>query len=377
MQHVAMPRRAAVLQSGGPTVTLNASLRGFVEEARKAFDLWGVRGGPVGLRDGAFFELRQDVRGLESRAGAWLRAGRCQMGEGELERAVHHLAGLDIHHLALAGGNGTMTLAWRLSHLAAALGFELHVAGIPKTIDNDLWGTDHSPGYASAARFLSLAVPDLAQDHQALLSIERVRIVESLGRDAGWLALSAAIHKTEPGDAPHLVFLPEHPFVEDQFLAQVERCCATHGSAFVVVAEGFAGDLMDHAYQSATFDRPLAGGVSRRLADLVQRSLGVTVRAEVLGTIQRCCTLAASGVDRREAMEAGGEAARLLAGDNGGQMVAIQRGEGPVYRATMTAVPLSRVEGRTRRLPDDLMASPHEPPHAFQQWLGPLLAEPK
>ncbi|HEX4213062.1 MAG TPA: diphosphate--fructose-6-phosphate 1-phosphotransferase [Candidatus Dormibacteraeota bacterium] len=367
-------RRAVIAQCGGPTAVLNASLAGFVEVACSAFEVLGARGGPHGLLTGDLDPIEGDLDQIAQLPGAWLGAGRLRLDEVERERVIRELAERNVTHLALAGGNGTMLLADRIGEEAAARGHELRVVGIPKTVDNDLFGTDHCPGYPSAARFLARSVRDMALDHSAFHSIEPVRIVETFGRDAGWLAYAAAASKREEGDAPHLVYPPEQGYDEESFLVDVESSVDARGLATVVVAEGFAGELIDNAFKTAVFDRPLTGGVARLLADVVERRLGLRTRADVLGTVQRCASYAVSRLDREEAREAGHVAAELLADGVSGVMVGIHRSEGEPYRSEMVPVPLAEVGGRNRRLPAEWVVEPDQAPAAFQRWLKPLIA---
>lgn len=366
-------RRAVIAQCGGPTAVLNASLAGFVEVAGERLEVLGARGGPHGLLTGELIPIDVDLDEMARLPGAWLGAGRLRLDEAERTRVIGELARRGVTDLALAGGNGTMLLADRLAAEAPAHGHELRVVGIPKTVDNDLFGTDHCPGYPSAARFLASSVVDIALDHVAFHSIEPVRIVETFGRDAGWLAYAAAAGKREPGEAPHLVYPPERDYDEDAFLTDVESAVDAGGLATVVVAEGFAGALIDNAFKAAVFDRPLTGGVARLLADLVERRLGLRTRADVLGTIQRSASFAVSRVDREEAREVGRVAAGLLGDGASGLMVGIERGEDERYVSRTVPVPLAEVGGRNRRLPEEWLVEPDRPPTAFQRWLEPLI----
>lgn len=293
------------------------------------------------------------------------------MGADELERAAQHLARNDVHALALIGGNGTMTLAARLAEASRDQGHELAVMGIPKTVDNDLVATDRAPGYASAARFMAQTVRDLADDQRAMGGLEDVRLIESIGRDVGWVAMASFAARTH-GDAPHLVFAPERQMPVDDVIEQIVRSCEDHGPITAVIAEGFAPELMDHAFQRPTFDRLLVGGVSRVLADRLGEAAGYSVRADVLGMIQRSCTAQASRVDRGDADVVGAAAARALAAGRTGEMVTLE----PLVDIPRTStVPLEKVAGTSRPVPDGwLGATPAHCPSAFLQWVDPLLS---
>lgn len=365
----------AVGQMGAPTAVVNATVAGFVDAARPRFRVLGVRGGPQGLLAGAVTDLSAGLPAeLVHRAGSFLGGGRHAFTDDDLSAAVATLAHHEVTALALIGGNGTMTLAELLVDQAGRLGHELCVVGVPKTVDNDLTGCDHTPGFASAARYLSLIVPELARDQHAMRSFEPVRIVETMGRDAGWLAAATATVRRDEPDPPHLVLVPEQEFSADAFLGRVEDALARYGWAFVTVAEGAAAELTAGAFQSPSFDRPLLGGVSARLAGLVRERLGVWARGEVLGMTQRCAAFVSPEVDRVEARATGAAAARLLADGVGGVAVALDREPGDPYRARLTTVALADVAGRTRRLPDEWLPE-GAGAAAYDAWLAPLVAD--
>ncbi|HMK99516.1 MAG TPA: 6-phosphofructokinase [Acidimicrobiales bacterium] len=381
----------AVAQLGAPTAVVNRTLQGFVEETGPC-QVLGCRGGPLGLLRGDLRPLRLSAEGdpLTERSdalvltpgtaaapGAFLGAGRHRFAEPELGAVVDGLLSAGVDGLALIGGNGTMYLADQLDRTAARRpGQRLSVVGVPKTVDNDVAGTDHSPGFPSAARFLGQAVCALALDQRAMVSIEQVRVVETLGRDSGWLALSTLSARPVAGGAPHLVYLPERPFDEASFLDDVSSNVARHGSVLVVVAEGTSTGTGPSQFDNPVFDRPLSGGVAPGLAKLVEERLGLGCRAEVLGLLQRCATWAVSAVDRQEAYTLGAEAARRLLGGDSGVMVGLpERGGGPPAATAPTVVPLGDVAGRTKRVPSKWVPAPEGESEEFLQWLTPLVAD--
>ena len=359
--------RLLIGQTGAPTSVVNASLRGFLEGAA-GHDVLALRGGPDGLVEGRFTPVTvDDVPAAVTRhGGSWLGAGRRAVTEADLDVALAQLKKSGVEGIALIGGNGTMALLHALGERA---GDDLAVIGIPKTVDNDLAVIDHSPGYASAARYLTSVVPDLARDHEAMRGIEQVRIVETLGRSVGWLALAATL-SDDPAYAPHLVLIPEIGFDRTGFLSAVEAALSAHGRAFVVVSEGAAGELTDEPFEAVNHTRILLGGVSRRLAALVHTELDVAARGEVLGMAQRSTGALASAVDRAEAGEAGRHAAKLLADRATGLMVGLHRVGG---QTTYDPVPLAEVAGRTRPVPPRWRSTNPADLGDFYDWLSPLL----
>ena len=354
----------AVAQCGGPTAVLNASLDGVLQGAAGKFDVLGVAGGPAGLAAGALQRLDPDTlpADVPCQPGAWLGAGRHPWDEASLAAAVRTLRSRRVTHLVLIGGDGTMALARALGNAA---GGDLAIAGVPKTVDNDLAETDHAPGFGSAARFLRLVLPGLALDQQAMRSLEPVRIIETLGRRSGWLAAAAAT-AAGPDGAPHLVFTPEQALTPESMLALVDRKLSERGWVFAVLAEGASRALSGQDFAVPNHRRPLYGGAARRLARLVERSLGVAARGEVLGIAQRATAALASARDRHEARKVGSAAVHLLAGGVRDVMVSLQA-DGGVH-----PVPLERVAGRARPLPSRWIPAPEGVPADFRRWIEPL-----
>src|SRR5579885_1449764 len=209
-----MPLRgsAVIVHSGGPTAVLNASLAGIVEEARKhpaITAIYGARHGNSGLRTGNFVDLTgQDLSALAFSPGSALGSSREPIAPEDYPRLFETLRQLDARYLFYTGGNGSMGTALSLDGFARQNGYALRTMGIPKTIDNDLAGTDHTPGYASCARFFAHAVRDVGEDNRALPA--PVEVIEVLGRNVGWIAAATALARNAPEDPPHLIYFPEH-----------------------------------------------------------------------------------------------------------------------------------------------------------------------
>lgn len=382
--------RLAIAQVGAPTAVVNASLFGFLRGAGPC-EVLGSVGGPTGLLRGDLRPLRLGVAGqadpghrgdlvlgadVADRPGAWLGAGRHPFTEAELEAVVDRLTAAGVDGVALVGGDGTMVLAHELHRRAVRRRRTLSVVGVPKTVDNDITGTDHAPGFPSAARFGIQAVAALAVDQQAMASIEPVRVVETLGRRTGWLAMATVLARPRTGGAPHLVYVPERPFDDDRFLADVGDALARHGHVLAVVAEGVADPSVAGPFDRPVYDRPLHGGVAHRLTALVEARLGVGSRAEVLGLVQRCAWWAVSPTDRDEAAAAGAEGAHLLRQGVGGVMVSLpKRRPGAAPGGPLPAVPLEEVAGRSRAVPPAWVPAAGDEAPGFAAWLDPLVGD--
>lgn len=339
-------RNLLVVQGGGPTQVLNATLAAVVEEARASGRfgrIFGARMGLLGFADGDAVDLdhlsNPQLAALRVTPGAALGTSRVKLAPDDLARLLTRLRRLDIHDLLLCGGNGTMSGAAAVAGSCRAAGYEARVLGIPKTVDNDIAQTDRCPGYASAARYIAQAARDLGSDVRSLP--QPVSILETMGRSVGWLAAAAAAGKRSEEDAPHLVYIPERAFILDEFITSLDRILARQGWAIVAVAEGIRNSDGSFVYQSGDptqadpLKRPICGGVAQFLAETVAARLGVRCRSEKPGLLGRASQFHTAAQDRADA-ELVGRAAigGLLAGQTG-KMVALL----PLSAATQAGIP--------------------------------------
>lgn len=356
--------KGVVAHGGGPTAVINASLAGLVQAHQRSGDtLFGAVGGIAGLLDARFTELTT-LGGdglwdeIAQAPGSALGSSRRPLAEGDCERMVEQFRRLDVRRFFYTGGNGSMGTALRIEHCARELGYELQVIGIPKTIDNDLLVTDHSPGYGSTARFFACAARDAGEDNRSLPS--PICILEVLGRNAGWIAAATALARHAEDDAPHVILLPERRLSLDAIAAEVERVYRRLGRAFVVVCEGQRDE------QGLTFgahvDRPgspvheLASNLGHTLALALTAKLGIRARAEKPGLVGRSCGLFASLADRQSAYRCGAGAARAAAIGESAVMVALRRECDDPYETSVFTVALGEVAGRERLLPEPWIA---------------------
>jgi 6-phosphofructokinase len=380
--------RIAVAQVGGPTAVLNASLLGFLKTAAAHPDspeVYGIAEGMAGLVAGRLYpiELGQPLDWLRGQPGAALGAGRMVMTEEDIVASVGELQRRGIHHLALAGGNGTMWACMKLSEAARARGFELHVVGIPKTVDNDIEETDHTPGFPSAAKFVAHAIRDLSADLASMRNFEQVRVVETMGRNVGWLTAAAAFFREREEDAPHLIYIPEAPFRMEEAVAAVSRVQRELGYCLVVVGEGLKDEggrpLAAHGINNSRHNgqgMKALGGIGALVAETISNELGLACRYENLGILQRCASLCVSFQDLLEAEAVGVKAAELLLSGVSGVMVTIERlpGADGGYRWATGTAPLERVAGLERSMaPGYWEASSGTITDAYREWLRPLI----
>lgn len=370
-----MHGKLLIAQGGGPTAVVNASLIAAVREAAASVAVLGVRFGLAGLLKEDIVDLSalpaERLSSIRNSPGAALGSSRCDLRAEDFGRMIAVLRRLDIRRVACIGGNGTMRTALDLVRAAEAEHYELGVAGIPKTIDNDLEGTDFSPGYGSCARCYAQFILDLAADVRSLPT--PVSIFEVMGRRVGWLAAATVLACREPDDAPHRVYLPERPTDAGIFLRDVMTAYERYGWAVVAVGEG-VGEAMGVVHPTPAGGRhggAMIGDVAAQLARLVTTELGLRARSEKPGLVARAAMSHVSDFDRQAAELVGREASRrLLAGESG--FMAGLRGE-PLR---VESVPLGEVAARERGLPDSFLGDDGQPNEAFRAYAGRLIGGP-
>jgi 6-phosphofructokinase 1 len=236
---------AVIGQSGGPTSVINSSLAGVIEGAEvfeNVVDVYGMSFGITGLMEDRLFDLSAQseavIRGLRSTPSSALGSSRYKLDYDDFPRILDALKKYDIRYFFLIGGNDTMDTIHRVEMYCREQGYELIGVGIPKTVDNDLFGTDHTPGFPSAARCNALSVLQagwLARDMQ---KVDQFVIYQTIGRDAGWLAAATAVVKRKEDDPPHLIYCPERRFEKEEFLEDAHACIEKYGWVSIVVSEG-------------------------------------------------------------------------------------------------------------------------------------------
>lgn len=369
---------AIVAHGGGPTTVLNSSLAGIVEECRGAGieKLYGALGGATGILEETFADLLAESDSFWVQAalspGSILGSSRAKIAEHDFETMLNVLRRHDIRYIFLNGGNGTMELSLRLSEAIAKSSYEAFVIGVPKTIDNDLAMTDHSPGYASAARFFAYGLRDIGADNRALPGIT---VVEILGRNAGWLAAATIQARRHDDDAPHLIYMPERPLPFDRLAEDVERCYLRLGRAVIAVCEGQLDEKGEPfgADTRASSRAPLALNLAHVLSQRLSKSLQVSARSEKPGLLGRSCAALVSEVDRAEAFACGRAAVRAGLEGVAGKMITLERKPGPAYECNTGLADLAEVAARERLFPASwLPQEPTDDMPEFRAWLEPL-----
>lgn len=346
-----------IAQAGGPSCALNATLKGVIKEALKHNDIdkiYGAIGGAGGILDRKFVDLgSQSEKFLELLAGtpaSVIGTSRKPLLEKDFEKIAQILEENNIKYLLYNGGNGSMATC---NKLYKVLKGKVNVIGVPKTIDNDIEITDHSPGYGSAARYMAVTTGEIAEDIKSMPI--HVCIVEAMGRNAGWIAAASILAKKSYNSAPHLIYVPERAFNEEKFLKDVEKLFKEHGGVVVVVSEGLVkenGEPVVPPLVVPGAKDPYPGDVGVYLANEVWTKLGIKARSEKPGIALRASATLQSPLDIEEAIEVGAFAVKAAAEGKTGYMVAIKRISNYPYSSEEFLTPLDKVAGIERRLPD-------------------------
>jgi len=348
----------------------------------------GMRHGVSGLLTGELVDLGAQppdvLTRLHRTPSSALGATRHRPTDDELGIAVRILRQLDVRSLIYIGGNDSAETLRRIGAAASAEGYGIRCVHVPKTIDNDLVLTDHTPGYGSAGRHVAILTRDAGRDTEAMRHTDPVKLLEVPGRNAGWLAASSALAREAEGDAPHLIIPPETLVSAEDFLARIERALAKHGCAVVVVAETARGrdgspiGSDDPTMGSAdAFGHRRLSGAASYLSALVASRLKVRARWEKPGTLIRTSGISLSDVDLAEAEEVGRAGVRAADSGMTDVMVTLVREPGAVYRCTTGYAQLAGIANRERRMPAEYFADDgYDVSRAFVDYITPLVGGP-
>ena len=378
---------ALIAQCGGPTAVLNTTLAAVVAALRadpRITSIYGSRYGMQGLARGDWADLTgltgDHLAQLGEQPGAALGSSRYRPADDEMPAIVERLRARAVGALFLIGGNGTMAAAARIHALAAGQGVACQVIGIPKTIDNDLAGTEVTPGYGSAARYVAQTTREVGLDLRSMRGFEQVAVLEIMGRHAGWLAAASALARGWPGDLPHLILLPETPIDVAQVLAAIEQRFRADGVCLVVASEGvrdlngaYLAELQGSAASDASGQRifSLASGAAAYLAERVTAELGLRCRPIRPSTIQRASAALTSPADRLLARQAGEAAVDAWQRGLSGVMMSIRRSESGW---AVEPAPLAAAQAGERHLPEHFVdAAAFDVTPAFVAYVRPLV----
>jgi 6-phosphofructokinase 1 len=351
-----------IAQSGGPTAVINNSISGLIKESMRYSQIkriYGALFGIKGLLEEQIIDLgresRHTIDGLRYTPGAALGSCRYKIKNEDYERLLSIFKKYDIRYFFYVGGNDSMDTANKISQLAKENGYEMVVIGVPKTVDNDLPHTDHSPGYGSAAKYIATVVKETGLDLQNILASSDVAILEVMGRNAGWLTAAAALAKQHSDDAPHLIYLPEVVFDKDKFVEDVLATYHRLGYCYVVASEGLKDKEGNYLVAGKSTDAfghvKLGDGLATGLKSLIINQANLKVRCNVLGTSQRSAMHHASRTDASEAYLLGREAVKLAIKGISGIMIVLERQDHPQYIIRTSFVDLNQVANVEKTMP--------------------------
>ncbi len=381
-----MKKNLLVGQSGGPTAAINATLSGVISAGIASDEIGTVYGCVNGI-EGALKENylnlseffaedgRLDV--LKQTPSAFLGSCRYKLSERDIPIIVENLKKSNIGYFCYIGGNDSMDTVCKLKNLCMENG--IMVIGVPKTIDNDLVGTDHCPGFGSAAKYIATTVSEIACD-ASCYDLECVTIVEIMGRNAGWLAASSALARINGKNSPDLIYLPETVFDEDKFLSDVKAQVAIKKSIVVAVSEGIKnadGSYVAEQKRAGNDDKfghSQLGGAGKYLELLIKEQFGIKARSIELNTPQRCASHIASKVDIEESALIGKKAVEAALKGETGKMMCYKRIEGDVYSVEICAMDIEKIANEEKKVPlEYISANNCDVTKAFIDYAYPLI----
>ena len=372
-----------IVHGGGPTAVINASLYGAICEAKKHDNLehiYAAKNGTGGL-------LREELIALEDvpkeklslllqTPGSAIGTSRDQLEQEEYDRMVEILVKHNIKYVLMNGGNGTMDTCGKLYKTCQQKGLDIKVMGIPKTMDNDIAITDHSPGFGSAAKYIAQSVKEVCADVKGLPI--HVVVIEASGRNAGRITAASALADDGDGVGPDLIYLPERPFDEDKYIEDIKKLLEKKSGIVVVASEGLKNvdgePIVEPIFKvgRATY----FGDVSAHLANLVIKRLGYKARSEKPGLLGRASIPLQSSVDREEAELAGKLACEAVLNGTAGKMVAFKRVSTEPYQIEPFLVDIDEVMMYERTVPDEYINEEgNGVTESFKEWCKPLLGE--
>ncbi|MBQ8319967.1 MAG: 6-phosphofructokinase [Clostridia bacterium] len=380
-------------QSGGPTSVINASLAGVYQAARKAGaeKVYGMENGIAGLLEGRLLDLNAlldeeiKIELLKRTPSSFLGSCRYKLkkaeeDESEYKKVFSLLEQYQIGWFFYIGGNDSMDTISKLSEYGKRIGSPIRFVGVPKTIDNDLMITDHTPGYGSAAKFVATVMKEIIRD-ATVYGTNYVTIVEIMGRNAGWLTAASALARGEDSEGVDMICLPEIPFTVEGFLKKVTAMQKKKKSIVIAVSEGvklpdgrYVCELSDNVQDVDSFGHKKLTGTARYLANECAKALNTKTRAIELSTLQRCCGHLTSRTDITEAYQVGGAAVLAAQSGKSGVAITLVRLSDKPYQCTTGTVEIERIANFEKKIPVEWINSTHTdmlPP--FLDYARPLI----
>ncbi|MEI3181908.1 MAG: 6-phosphofructokinase [Lachnospiraceae bacterium] len=367
---VSMKGNVIVGQSGGPTAVINSSLAGVYKTAkdRGARKVYGMLHGIQGLLEEKYVDLSEHIKSdldidlLKRTPSAYLGSCRYKLPEIKgntdfYDRIFEILDKMEIEYFFYIGGNDSMDTIKKLSDYAILNGSTIKFMGVPKTIDNDLAVTDHTPGYGSAAKYIASITKEVIRDG-LVYGTKSVTILEIMGRNAGWLTGAAALAKGEDCEGPDMIFLPEIPFDVDEFMKKVEQLQKEKSSVVVAVSEGvkvadgrYVCELTDNIDYVDAFGHRQLTGTARYLAERISREVGCKTRAIEFNSLQRCASHIVGRVDITEAFQVGGAAVKAAFEGETAKMIILKRISDDPYLCVTDLYDVHKIANVEKKVP--------------------------
>lgn len=353
-----MKRNAIIGQFGGPTSVINSSLCGLIQEglkSEKIESVLGMRYGIIGFMKDEIVDLGKEnhrvIETLRQTPSSALGSCRYILKQEDFPLIITQLKKYNIRYFFLIGGNGSMETIRQIEKYCKKNNYELKGIGIPKTVDNDLCGTDHAPGFASAARYVCLSVQQAGRLARDMQSVDKYVILQTVGRNTGWLAASAALAKKSESDAPHLIYMPERPLSKERFIADVKGCIQKYGWVSIICGEGilwedksFVASLqIQDGFPDIEFGAMGGGSAALNLHKIINQETKYRGEFQITESLSMCAIDRASKVDLEEAYACGVKAIKLAEEGASGIMVSIHRVSSFPYKVKLKTVSLDEV----------------------------------
>ncbi|PIP17465.1 MAG: 6-phosphofructokinase [Parcubacteria group bacterium CG23_combo_of_CG06-09_8_20_14_all_35_9] len=354
-------------QAGGATAVINNSLYGIMKEAKVFQEIQGIYGslyGIEGVIKRELIDLKKEnvstIGGLKFTPGAILGGSRYKLDykrKEDFKKIFSTFKSYNIRYFFYIGGNDSMDTAAKVDVTAKKIGYKIRVIGVPKTIDNDLIGTHHSPGFGSCAKYIAATVQETGRHTESMRTSEPITILETVGRNTGWVAGSSALAKECEEDAPHIICFPEIVFSRKKFTRNVKRIYEKFGSVFIVTGEGLKDENDQYiTCQKGSLDRdafghPQLGGIAETLKKFIEEDIGIKTRYIKPAIAQQAAMHFASFVDAQESMLVGSKAVKYAIEGKSGFMVTLEKERASQYKCKTSLVKLTQVCNKERRVP--------------------------
>ena len=386
-----MKGNAIIGQFGGPTSVINSSLCGLIQEglkSKKIEKILGMRYGIKGFMKDEIFDLGKEnpqvIEELRQTPSSALGSCRYILKDEDFPVIMKQLKRYNIRYFFLIGGNGSMDTIRRIEKYCRKNNYKLNGIGIPKTVDNDLCGTDHAPGFPSAARYVCLSVQQAGQLARDMQQVDKYVILQTVGRDTGWLAASAALAKTNESDAPHLIYMPEKPLYKKRFIADVKECIKKYGWVFIICGEGIRWEdgtlvadiqMLDDS-RNIEFGAMGGGSAALNLHKIINLETKYRGEFQITESLSMCAIDRASKVDLQEAYDCGVKAIQLAEEGASGIMISIHRVSSSPYKVELKTVSLEEVALHIKPMDDKYInAQGNFVTDEYIKYIKPLVGE--